>query len=1080
MSHPSTNLDGTPSSTGEGDGASDPDPAPTQAPGLTAAAPSFGQPPGDRGGPSASRTAGEAGTLGGAPPTEAGPVPPGPATTPAGRLPRFLGEYELLEEIARGGMGVVYRARQDKLNRQVAVKLIRSGSLAGTGELLRFRREAEAIAELEHPHIIPIYEIGQEDDQPYFSMKLIPGGNLGRHIERLKDDPRTVVTVIAKVARAVHYAHQRTILHRDIKPSNILLAEHDEPYVTDFGLAKRIGPGSDTMETVTGAVMGTPAYMPPEQARGGTKSVTTAADVYSLGATLYEALTGQPPFAGESAGEIMRQVLDQEPARPRSIHPGLDRDLETICLKCLEKRPERRYGSAKALAEDLESWLGGMPIKARRVPAWEKAVKWVKRKPAIAALVLTLPLALLLLIGGGIWFTLRLQGALDLANRGRYAADMNLARRAMDDGLIYQVRKQLKIYESGPRALAKLRSFEWHYLANLCDPGLIRLPGHGQSVICVAFHPDGDRVVSGSSDGAVVVRDLAGRRAPQILDSKGQPIFCVAFSRDGRWLAAGDTRGLLRLWELGTGHYRDLAGHESAVRSVVFSTDNRHLLSADTGGLIVQWDVGAGRRDFPLLHRREGDYSSESFSGTNAAELGAGTIAAYGPDGRTIISAGANEWVMVWDAVTRRQLDRVRINTNVNSSSISPDGRQLALGTESPAVNLLDLERLHERPRVIVADGRRATIAFSPDGTTLAIHSIGGVVQLFDFPRDQLLNVFDDQVNKGPYTVAFGAGGGRLAMAVGAETHVVRVARSLEGTTVAAGLGTIRRLAVSPDERLFAVGRDDGSIAVWDIRAGRSIRLSSGHQLAVFGLAFLPGPGGPRLVSVGGDGSIRTWDPEAEGPPLRILGDGSRAVYAVAARRDGRQIATGGEDRAVHTWDPASGRPDLPPIDHGGPVSALAYDPTGAALAAGGTDGTVRIWSASSGGRRLGPLAHPFSIACLAFSPDGRLLAAGGTSKDRSAVWIRDASSGKVVARIDCQRGVNSLSFSPDSQRIATCGIDTVVQIWDATGGVETLSLRGHSDRVSAVLFAPKAMRLYSAGRNGAIKLWDGGTGPVE
>ena len=273
---------------------------------------------------------------------------------PSGRFPRFLGEYELIEEIARGGMGVVYRARQDKLNRLVAVKLIRSGSLAGAEDLRRFRHEAEAIADLDHPNIIPIYEIGQEDDQPYFSMKLIEGGNLTRHVERLKDEPAAVAALIAKVARAVHFAHQRTILHRDIKPSNILLAEHDEPYVTDFGLAKRIGPDSGTAATMTGAVMGTPAYMPPEQARGGTKSVTTAADVYSLGATLYEALTGQPPFSGDSSAEIMRLVLDQEPARPRTLNPTLDRDLETICLKCLEKEPARRYGSAEAFAEDLE------------------------------------------------------------------------------------------------------------------------------------------------------------------------------------------------------------------------------------------------------------------------------------------------------------------------------------------------------------------------------------------------------------------------------------------------------------------------------------------------------------------------------------------------------------------------------------------------------------------------------------------------------------------------------------------------------------------------------------------------------
>ena len=352
-------------------------------------------------------------------------------------------------------------------------------------------------------------------------MKLIEGGNLTAHIARLKDDPAAVAALIAKVARAVHYAHQRTILHRDIKPSNILLAEHDEPYVTDFGLAKRIGPDSGTAATLTGAVMGTPAYMPPEQARGGTKSVTTAADIYSLGATLYETLTGQPPFTADSSAEIMRLVLDHEPARPRSINPKLDRDLETICLKCLEKEPAQRYGSAEALAEDLERWRAGMPIMARPVPTWEKAVKWVKRRRVLAALVLVSHLAIVGLIGGGIWFTLQLWHERDLANRGRYAADMHLTRRALDDGLIYQVRDQLETYRTGPRALADLRGFEWYYLANLCDPALVRLRGHRRAVICVAFHPDGNRLVSGGSDGTVRVWDRAGRPGLACLRGRG-------------------------------------------------------------------------------------------------------------------------------------------------------------------------------------------------------------------------------------------------------------------------------------------------------------------------------------------------------------------------------------------------------------------------------------------------------------------------------------------------------------------------------------------------------------------------------
>jgi tRNA A-37 threonylcarbamoyl transferase component Bud32 len=543
------------------------------------------------------------------------------ASPPSGRIPRFLGEYEILEEIARGAMGVVYRARQDKLNRLVALKLIRDSSVAGPADLRRFHTEAEAVAQLDHPHIVPIYEIGQIDDQPYFSMRLLAGGNLTDHIPRLKQDPRSAAALMGKVARAVHYAHQRTILHRDIKPSNILLDEAGEPYVTDFGLAKRFGPGSGTAATVTGAVMGTPAYMSPEQAGGGTKSATTAADVYSLGATLYETLTGRPPFLGDSAAEIMRQVLDKEPARPQSINPKLDRDLETICLKCLAKEPPRRYGSAEALAEDLERWLAGMPIVARPVPAWERLFKWVKRQRELAALLTMLLLALLGLIGGGIWFTFKLRLERDLANRARYAADMNLARRALDDGLTYQVRQQLQVYESGSGALADLRSFEWYYLANLCDPALIRLRGHEKAVMCVAFHRDGNRVVSGGADGSVRIWDVTGRRALHVFEGTGAVIRCVAVSPDGHWLAAGDEDGGLRLWELDTQRKRALVAHKGPVASVAFSPANsRHLLSCDAERLIVQWDVKNGetrirpparsqrgrRRSCPRQHARPG------------------------------------------------------------------------------------------------------------------------------------------------------------------------------------------------------------------------------------------------------------------------------------------------------------------------------------------------------------------------------------------------------------------------------------------------------------------------------------------
>src|SRR6516164_465287 len=294
-----------------------------------------------------------------------------------------LGDYELLEEIGRGAQGVVFHARQKSLNRSVALKVISLGQWASKAHLKRFRREAEAAASLDHSSIVPIYEVGERDGQCYFSMKFVEGGQLDEVVRLTPKPIRQAAELIAKVARTVHYAHEHGILHRDIKPGNILLDAKGEPHLTDFGLARLIESESSVTQTLD--VLGTPSYMAPEQAVGNNAAVSSATDVYGLGAVLYQLLTGHPPFAGGTTYETIKLLEDTEPRPLRLLNPKIDRDLSTICLKCLEKDPKRRYSSALALAEDLERWLARLPVVARPVSPLIRAWRWARRNPKLLA-----------------------------------------------------------------------------------------------------------------------------------------------------------------------------------------------------------------------------------------------------------------------------------------------------------------------------------------------------------------------------------------------------------------------------------------------------------------------------------------------------------------------------------------------------------------------------------------------------------------------------------------------------------------------------------------------------------------------
>jgi tRNA A-37 threonylcarbamoyl transferase component Bud32 len=410
--------------------------------------------------------------------------------------------YEILGELGRGGMGVVYKARQVRLNRLVALKMILAGKQAGPKELLRFQAEAEAVARLQHPHIVQVYEVGEHAGRPFIALEFCPGGSLAERFQGQPQMARTAAELVRTLAGAVQHAHGHGIIHRDLKPANVLLAEDDTLKISDFGLAKQLD--TSVAMTQSGAIVGTPSYMAPEQTAGRTQKIGPATDVYALGAILYEALTGRPPFRAATPMDTLEQVRSQEPVAVRQLQPHMPRDLETICHKCLQKEPAKRYGSAAALADDLGRFLAGEPILARPVGHIERLGRWCKRNPVVASLTVAVFVLLATVAGIASVGYVRTQLAEQELRRQLYAATINLMQQAWDTNQVGRLRTLLAETEDYPD-----RAFEWYYWQRLCHLDLHTLVGHRAGVWAVSWSPDRKRLATGSADGTAKVWDLA-------------------------------------------------------------------------------------------------------------------------------------------------------------------------------------------------------------------------------------------------------------------------------------------------------------------------------------------------------------------------------------------------------------------------------------------------------------------------------------------------------------------------------------------------------------------------------------------
>ncbi|HEY7152976.1 MAG TPA: protein kinase, partial [Gemmataceae bacterium] len=684
-------------------------------------------------------------------------------------LPAIPG-YEVLGVLGRGGMGVVYKARQIKANRLVALKMILAGSYADEDQLERFRSEAEAIARLQHPHIVQVFDVGEHEEQPFFSLEFCGGGSLSRHLHGTPLPPREAARLVEVLAEAIHAAHQKGVIHRDLKPANVLL-QRDEAdadltasmlKITDFGLAKKV---EDAGQTATGVVMGTPSYMAPEQTSGDSRRIGPAVDIYALGAILYELLTGRPPFHGATPVETILQVQHNEPVPPRQLQPRTPRDVETICLKCLHKDASRRYATAADLAADLGRFLRDEPIEARPVGWTERAAKWVHRRPAAASLLavaVATPLIALSLAG---WYLNRKEQfnaqlseinkrleterntALEkkeLAERSEAKANQReieaneqkkLAQEATRDSQLrltqMHVATGVRLMEDGdaltalpwlaaalkedPSAAATREMHRYRIGALLRQsPRIVRLFFLRPYVIGAEFSPDGRQLLAASSDGTARVWNIAtGKEFPP--PPRQRPSLSSAvFSPDGRLAVTADRDRYAKVWEAATGQVVATLEHDQGVNWACFSPDGRHVLTASNDKTARIWDAQTGQPlGQPLRH---GDRVLH---------------AAFCPDGRLVATASSNT-ARIWDALTGKLLvPGLQHNGEILHVAFSPDGKRIVSASRDNRVRVWDVAT----GKLVFTFSHNNVVFkafFSPDGGRIVSCSLDFTARLWD------------------------------------------------------------------------------------------------------------------------------------------------------------------------------------------------------------------------------------------------------------------------------------------------------------------------------------------------------------
>jgi WD40 repeat protein len=1023
------------------------------------------------------------------------------SSSPSTKLPQIEG-YEVAGILGYGGMGVVYTARHLKLNRTVALKMLLAGPYAGPQEVARFVRESQAVAELQHPHIVQIHDVGELDGRPFFTMEYVEGGSLAQDLAGAPQSARRAAEVTAALAAAMQSAHNKGIIHRDLKPANILLSSDGTPKIADFGLARHVD--GDPGLTIGDARVGSPSYMAPEQALGALGTVGPSADIYALGAVLYEMLTGRPPFRADTAAETQRQVITVEAAPPSRLNANVPRDLETICLKCLHKDPSRRYASAMDLADDLHRFLKGEPVRARPAGWPERVWCWGKRNQAVAAALLGVVSLLALIVVGSLWAAAhfrKLEGEQkklaqekgDLADqKGRLAAENQQERekavlsekreaelRLKSVAQGKELRRNLYVAEmnlagqaaTNPGGLGRvgdllarwgqerpdLRDWEWYYLNSLCHRSLSTRIGHLQCVHKVAWSPDGERLASASADHTICIWDASEELPPKRLMGHAAAVIAVAWSPDGRRLASASWDQTVKVWDTNTGiELFCFRGHTGGVFSASWSPDGNTIVSGGDDRTIQIWDANSGAVRKVLRGHTD---TVTSF--------------AWSPDGQRLASAARDVTIRVWDVAAAEATHILNGHNNwVSEVTWSPDGTRLASASNDQTLRIWNPDNGQELLKMRGHTQGVASVAWSPDGARLASASDDQTVKVWTAVAGA--EIFSLRGHSGPLTtVTWSPKGDRIASA--GYDSVIKIwdgAAGAETPVLTSHERPIQALAWRQrDSTLFASADTAGVVKVWDI-ARRSVRwVWQGDSNRVYSVAWHPA--GARLAAASENGVIRIWDVASNDP--EVFDAHAGVVCSVAWSPDGRRLASGGYDKKVRIWDALSGKVLRELAGHQHSIYAVAWSLDGRRLASASGDRTVKIWDVSTGAEVLCYQGHTSEVVTVGWSPDGKMIASAGYDQILQ-VW--DAVSGQRAMLL---RGhtthVAQVIWSPYGSRLASAGRDGVVKIWDTETGKEALTLGGHASQVNAVAWSPDGMTLVSAGEDHQLRVYDATSG---